>query len=449
MKKIQQFVTFAFLFAISFSPSSLLVSQTTATEDTWTTMASMPTPRPWVEVAVVNEKIYAIGGSYDEHGEVEEYDPITNSWSKKTPMPTPRILFGIAVIGNKIYTMGGDSGNWEVGQRITNVVEVYDPLTDKWETKSPMPTKRMAFSASVINGKIYIIGGQVSEPAYNSVLQTEVYDPETDTWTTAAPIPVPVGYHASVVLDGKIYILGGSTRTEVSASLNQIYDPETNSWSNGTAMPFGVDSAAAGATTGILSPKRIYVLGGKKNLDAVNLNQIYDPKTDTWTLGAPMPTARYGLGVAVVDDMLYAVGGREGWIGAPITGANERYTPIGIGKAPLKIGIISPKNETYNVENVSLTFIVTEATSWIGYSLDGQVNVTIAGNTTLTGLPDGAHSLTIYANDTAENSRASETRYFSIKTQQSELSPLWIMITIAVVVVAGAAYLIYLKKLNR
>ncbi|MGB9853462.1 MAG: kelch repeat-containing protein [Candidatus Bathyarchaeales archaeon] len=43
----------------------------------------MPTPRSWVGVAIVNGKIYAIGGSYDSHGEVEEYDPATNTWTKK------------------------------------------------------------------------------------------------------------------------------------------------------------------------------------------------------------------------------------------------------------------------------------------------------------------------------------------------------------------------------
>ncbi|UCC58676.1 MAG: PEF-CTERM sorting domain-containing protein [Candidatus Bathyarchaeum sp.] len=85
-------------------------------------------------------------------------------------------------------------------------------------------------------------------------------------------------------------------------------------------MPYPGGNAAAGVTSGVLAPTRIYVLGGYPTF---NLNQIYDPETDTWTMGALMPTNRYGLGVAVVDDLIYAIGGP----GANAIVANERYTP--------------------------------------------------------------------------------------------------------------------------
>jgi N-acetylneuraminic acid mutarotase len=297
-----------------------------ATEDSWTTMEPMPTARSSLGVAVVDGKIYAMGGSYGSNG-VEEYDPVTNTWSTKTPMPTPRILFGIAVVENKIYVIGGDSGNWTAGETLTNVNQVYDPAIDTWETRTSMPTKRLGLSASVVDGKIYLIGGRIGEPTYAGVSATEVYDPSTDTWTTVDSIPTPVSYHASAVVGNKIYIMGGSTRNTVGVNLTQIYDPETDTWSSGASLPIGVDGAAAGVTAGDTATQRIFVIGGKRGLDAVNLNQVYDPKTDTWVSGPAMPTARYGLGVAVVDNGLYAIGGREGWFGSPTSAANERYTP--------------------------------------------------------------------------------------------------------------------------
>jgi len=67
---------------------------------------------------------------------------------------------------------------------------------------------------------------------------------------------------------------------------------------------------------------------------------------------------------------------------------------------PPAIAVLSPENKTYNVNNISLTFTVDEPISWVSYSLDGQANVTIAGNTTLTSLPDGSHNIVVYANDT-------------------------------------------------
>ncbi|WGM89866.1 MAG: kelch repeat-containing protein [Candidatus Bathyarchaeum tardum] len=279
-----------------------------AAEDSWTTLEPMPTERAWLGVAVVDGKIYAIVDTINY-----EYDPSTNSWTTKTPMPTPRNGFGIAVVENKIYVIGGG----------TVINEAYDPTTDTWETKAPMNIARSGLSASVINGKIYCIGGNRGEPTYSGVSATEVYDPSTDTWTTAHQIPTPVTGHVSAVVNNKIYIIGGA----IGVTLNQIYDLETDAWSTGAPLPTGVDSAAAGVTAGTTGTQRIFVIGGKQNLDAVKLNQVYDPETDTWVYGPAMPTARYSLGVAVVNDSIYAIGGREGWFGSPVSAANEKYTP--------------------------------------------------------------------------------------------------------------------------
>ncbi len=285
-----------------------------ASEDSWTTLEPMPTVRSGLGVAVVEGKIYVIGGhNYENHlGTNEMYDPATDTWVTKASMLTPRTYFGIAVVDNKIYCIGGGTG----------VNEVYDPATDTWETKTSMPTPRYALEANVVDGKIYMIGG--TQGAQNNKLTVnEVYNPATDSWNTKTPNPTGVESYASAVVDNKIYIIGGAT----GVTLNQIYYPETDTWSTGASLPTGVDSAAAGVTAGDTATQRIFVIGGKENLDGVKLNQVYDPKTDTWVAGPVMPTARFGLGVAVVNDSLYAIGGNEGWFGTPISVANERYTP--------------------------------------------------------------------------------------------------------------------------
>jgi len=93
---------------------------------------------------------------------------------------------------------------------------------------------------------------------------------------------------------------------------------------------------------------------------------------------------------------------------------------------PPDILIVSPQNKSYNVANTPLSFKIDTPTSWIGYSLDSQNNETIGGNTTLTGLIDGSHSLVIYANDTVGNMGASQTVTFTIAIPPkiSILSPL-------------------------
>jgi len=89
---------------------------------------------------------------------------------------------------------------------------------------------------------------------------------------------------------------------------------------------------------------------------------------------------------------------------------------------PPTVSLSSPENKTYTVNDVSLTFFVGESTSWVGYSLDAQANVTIIGNTTIAELPEGSHSIVIYANDSSGNSWFSNTLYFTIDTVPPNIS---------------------------
>jgi N-acetylneuraminic acid mutarotase len=434
------------MLVLVFSSALLIVAANpagaTTTENSWTTMADMPTSRLGPGVAVVNGKIYVIGGT-GGGGYIntnEEYNPATNTWATKKPMPTPRASFGIAVYQNKIYCIGGGVDSFE---GVIGVNEVYDPLTDTWETKTSMPTAREFLCANVVNGKIYLIGGSkpvnLIDPSYVPNVN-EVYNPATDSWTTKTPPPVNVSTYASAVVDNKIFIIGGNA----VGNLTQIYHPETDMWSYGAAVPNAFWGAAAGATTGVMAPKRIYVIGGYPTF---NLNQVYDPEKNVWTMGAQMPTNRYGLGVAVVDDILYAIGGAGK--------KNERYTPFGFGAIPPPIDqhgspavyIFSPENKTYASSNISLVFTVNEPTSWLGYSLDGQDNVTFGGNTTLSGLPNGSHNLTVYATDQYGNTGASETVYFNVEVPFP--TTLVTVASVATVAVVGVGLLVYFRRRKR
>lgn len=309
---------------VSLFPSTSIVPNTDAvaeaTEDSWTTMEPMPNLRFVYGVAEANGKIYAF--VYDA---TYEYDPETDTWITKTPMPTLQASFGIATYENKIYLIGGSIAGSDSGWNITGLNQVYDPKTDTWETKTPMPTPRMRLDANTVNGKIYLIGGFNHTWPYYSLDVNEVYDPVTDSWTTKTSALNATEAYSSAVVDNKIYIIGGRDYSEI-LSLTQIYDPETDTWSYGA--PMAADAADAGATTGVLAPKRIYVIGGKRNIDSIDRVRIYDPEADVWTTGTSMPTPRYGLGVAVVNDIIYAIGGVLIYP-AYITAANERYTPIG------------------------------------------------------------------------------------------------------------------------
>lgn len=117
--------------------------------------------------------------------------------------------------------------------------------------------------------------------------------------------------------------------------------------------------------------------------------------------------------------------------------------------APPFIFVLSPENKTYTVNDVLLNFTVNESTSWIGYCLDGQANVTILGNMTLSDLSEGFHSLEIYAEDIAGNIGASGIVRFAIDTGHGE--PFFILIMITAIVVAGVviSLLFYFTKFKK
>lgn len=107
---------------------------------------------------------------------------------------------------------------------------------------------------------------------------------------------------------------------------------------------------------------------------------------------------------------------------------------------PLKIEILSPENKTYSTDSVELCFTINKETSWIGYSLDWQANVTISGNTTLSNLSNGTHCVVVYANTTCGVTGASCPVYFTINVVIPEFSsflivPLFMIATLLAVIV--------------
>jgi Kelch motif. len=182
----------------AFTVSCTTASSEVLVQNSWVSKEPMQVARSGLGVAAVNGKIYAIGGTTAEGnlgsytggvvGTTEEYDPATDKWVFKKSMPTPRAYFAIAVFQNKIHCIGGSSGlNQTTYEPIyTNVHEVYDPATDTWETKTPMPTPRLSLEANTVNGKIYLVGGQT--PGFyivdndTSLALNEEYDPIADTW---------------------------------------------------------------------------------------------------------------------------------------------------------------------------------------------------------------------------------------------------------------------------
>ena len=308
---------------IPLTASPTAVSPTAAATATdpsgvWTTRSDMPTGRWELSTCVVDGKIYAIGGAgpvYQALRTVEVYDPTTDTWTIKSEMPTARQALSTSVVNGKIYAIGGGAAASAAYTSVEafSVVEEYDPATDTWATKSEMPTARLCHHASVVDGKIYVIGGSdASTPDDQSHVWTvEVYDPATDTWIQQGVMPASRASGFSSVLDGKIYLIGGYGGPQRVEE----YDPATGTWTTKSEMPSARRSLSTSALDG-----KIYAIGGYvpgvSGHPGVATVEVYDPATDSWATAPDMPSARFAPRTSVVDGKIYVIGGMDKWVGS-------------------------------------------------------------------------------------------------------------------------------------
>jgi hypothetical protein len=187
----------------------------------------MSRARYGLAAGVVNGVLYAVGGPGSTGQLVEAYDPSTNTWTTKAPMPTARHGLAAGVVNGVLYAVGG--ANFSSGIAV-QTVEAYDPSTNTWTTKAPMSTARYGLAAGVVNGVLYAVGGTSDcAPSITCIgitVQTvEAYDPSTNTWTPKAPMPTDRYALAAGVVNGVLYAVGGNSSISANLGTNEAFTP--------------------------------------------------------------------------------------------------------------------------------------------------------------------------------------------------------------------------------
>ena len=312
----------------------------------WTQKANMPTVRSSFSTCVVDGKIFVIGGSLrlemDEYGDlslstVEMYDPETDTWEGKANMPTVRSNVSVSVVDGKIYAIGGvKTKKYQVPRGFGHeskelpTVEMYDPATDTWTQKADMPTPRKT-KTCVVDGKIYAIGGWSTANEQLQLETVEVYDPATDTWAKAQSMNHARCSAAMSVVNGEIYAIGGigwppnRDQSYLYLSSVEVFNPKTNRWQERTEMP----ASKAWHTASVIDGK-IYVIGGYfqegREYKTLSTIEIYDPATDLWTQEPEMLMGKSGHTTEVIDGQIYIFEGDSTGVKGPLTSV-EVYDP--------------------------------------------------------------------------------------------------------------------------
>ena len=314
------------VFCLAFTAPEAVSAQTTANGvcvtstansvgGTWESRAATLSHRAETTSAVLDDKLYIAGGLAGPSNfftgittSFEVYDPILDQWKELAPIPKP--LHHAAIVGanGHIYLTGG----YTALNFIANVTSAwaYDPQTNTWATIADLPGPRAAHTMAAINSIIYLVGGITSA---STALWS--YDPVADKWNTQhQPMPTGREHTTSAVVDGKLYVIGGEVpnpngggaETYMRLNTNEVYDPVADQWKTLAPMPI----PESDITSGIIDGK-IHVASGENNQDSCVFAQheVYDPKTDQWSAMADMLTPRHGAVSGVIGGKWYLVDG--------------------------------------------------------------------------------------------------------------------------------------------
>src|SRR5947199_1829452 len=313
---MRRFVILVVLMIIACLMTAGLARPQSAGQGKWSEKARLPEPRGEVAVALLNGKIYALGGSArarDDQTLVEEYDPATDRWRQRAPMPRGLSHAGAVGMNGKIYVVGGFTRNVHMGA--LDVAFEYDPASDTWKTLAPMKSPRGSVGTAALNGKIHAIAGRGVDTV--TVATHEVYDPATNKWSELAPLPKARDHLSVIAVDGRIHAIGGRFNATVdNTGMHDVYDPATNSWTSAAPLPTPRSSSAVTLYKGL-----ILVAGGECNNGKTFVeNEAYDPKTDRCQGLAPMmPAGRHGFRAATVGPYAYFPGGAGGCGGGAVS----------------------------------------------------------------------------------------------------------------------------------
>jgi N-acetylneuraminic acid mutarotase len=200
---------------------------------TWVDLAPMPTPRGAGAAAVIDDKIYVVGGRPPAGNAFEVYDISDNGWTPLAdlPGPTNRNHLAATAIGGKIYVAGGRHTGGSFADPMTDSLDIFDPATG-WSTGARMPRPRGGLNGIAAFGCFFTWGGEggnIGEP--NNVFPDhDVYNPKTNLWTSLPDLPTPIhGVTGAAFVNGLVYMPGGGTQQGGSSgsTLFQVYRPET------------------------------------------------------------------------------------------------------------------------------------------------------------------------------------------------------------------------------
>jgi len=267
-------------------------------KNTWSSLCEMPGGFNCGGAVVARDKVYVMGGTQKKEvtNTMCMYDPSEDTWTSFIPtMRSERAFLGVAMLNDRIYAIGGtDDMDKKEGLRTAEVLDLTMGETQEWRNIASMNTGRASVGVAVLNGKIYAVGGCTE--AQQHLSSVECYDPELDVWSPVADLSVPRAGPGVCVLDGVLYCVGGSHKFGSYSNTVEKYNEDSNTWS------LVVEMNHRRACPGVIAyAGRLYVVGGYDGDIIHSSVEMFNPITNTWTLVTDMSTGRIYPTVGVIS----------------------------------------------------------------------------------------------------------------------------------------------------
>ncbi|XP_065847320.1 F-box/kelch-repeat protein At1g22040 [Euphorbia lathyris] len=221
---------------------------------------------------------------------------VIRSWfGQKQPFDQmPFCGCAIGAVDGCLYVLGGF-----LRASTTSCVCRYDPVVNRWNEIAPMSKARAYSKTSILNNKLYVVGGVSQFRGGLLPLQSaEVFDPCTSTWSEVPSMPfaksqlLPNAFWSDMLKPIATGMTSYMGRLYVSQSLyswpffvdagGEIYDPETNSWAE---MPIGMaegwPARQAGSKLSIVVDDELYSFDPSSSREYAKI-KVYDQKEDAW-----------------------------------------------------------------------------------------------------------------------------------------------------------------------
>ncbi len=286
-------------------------------------IAPMPVGRGGHGAVALGGRIYVIGGSTndeDETARMDVFDIASNRWTRKADLPVACGFVPTVAVKGRLYAVAGE----DRPGRDSFLFE-YDPDHDRWKKLTTLPAQRRRASLAVLENKIYVIGGMganssglSSKGEGRAPTRVFVFDVDDLAWSDGPELPDGKSDGLGVaVLNRQIHVFGGVGDGIIGIDIKEHIALIKGAWKPLATLPIGQIYHGAAAANG-----KLYAIGGRGDLTSV---QVYDPKTNSWTLGKRMPIKNQAFPAVPSQGLIYVFGG-AGYLSGFLAGV-YRYDP--------------------------------------------------------------------------------------------------------------------------